>query len=62
MYNNHNFDGMVEVLECRIEDIKTKMGGIYALVNNHVERHAFEDIINTTINVANIRNGRRRGR
>ena len=53
MYNNQNFDGMEEVLEWRIEDIKTKMGRLYGLVNNHVGRHAFVDITTPTNNAAN---------
>ena len=67
MYNNQNFDGMKEILEWRIEDIKTKMGRLYVLVNNHVEPNAFADITtqtNTAVNnAANIMNGMRgRGR
>ena len=58
---------MEEVLEWRIEDIKTKMGRINELVNNYVGPHALLDITTQTNtaanNAANIMNGMRgRGR
>ena len=59
---------MEEVLEWRIEDIKTKMGRINELVNNYVGPHAFADITTQTnnaannCNAANIMNGISRGR
>ena len=54
MYNNHNFDGMKEVLEWKIGEYNTIMGPFNVRVNNYVQNNVFNDITRTTNNATNI--------